>query len=217
MTANCTVDAESASDKVGACKNGGNLHGGGHGLKRADSSVPPGGSGGGEVLGASVSAALLAYLALPDQRRTRFEASFYPAMGFVGGAVIAFLLIIAINLVLAPYRQRNEAREEVGNLQAEIDKLKAEPPYPVVELLKAVEYPERDPIFPDQMARVYSQTKADSNPALASPGAQLSVPMLTTFRFNRPMSIRLQVVAFHISRSSIVCMTTSSPIPPPSP
>jgi hypothetical protein len=51
----------------------------------------------------------------------------YGGIGVVVGLLVAFVGIYAFNLALAPFRQRNEARQKLVELQAQIDRLKAQP------------------------------------------------------------------------------------------
>lgn len=59
-------------------------------------------------------------------------AAFCGAVGVVVGLGVAFIGLYAFYFLLAPYRQRNEARREVGEMQAQIDELKARPKLEIV-------------------------------------------------------------------------------------
>jgi hypothetical protein len=51
----------------------------------------------------------------------------YGGIGVAIGLGVAFVGMYAFYLAVAPYRQRNEARREVAELQTQIEKLKAQP------------------------------------------------------------------------------------------
>jgi hypothetical protein len=69
-----------------------------------------------EVLAASLGG-IIAVWRLASTRSSLLTQTFYVGIGAVVGLGVAFVGIYAFNLMLAPYRQRNEAREEVTNLQ----------------------------------------------------------------------------------------------------
>jgi len=58
--------------------------------------------------------------------------AFYAGIGAVGGLGVAFVGIYAVCLLLAPYRQRNEARGKILEAQAEIGTLRESRPKLVV-------------------------------------------------------------------------------------
>ena len=69
-----------------------------------------------EVLGGALTAAAVPYFFMPDEP-SRFEQAAFPAVGLVGGLLAAYLLFVLLpNLVLAPYRQRNEAWQALDRL-----------------------------------------------------------------------------------------------------
>ncbi len=48
---------------------------------------------------------------------SKFLSIIYPIAGVILGAITGIIIIFIINLILAPYRQRNEARERLINLE----------------------------------------------------------------------------------------------------
>ncbi len=48
----------------------------------------------------------------------RLLSAICPTAGVILGAIIGIIIIFTINLILAPYRQRNEVRERVTKLEA---------------------------------------------------------------------------------------------------
>jgi len=84
-----------------------------------------------EVL-AALAGGIVAVWWLASTTSSPAAQAFYGAIGVGVGLGVAFVGIYVFNLVLAPYRQRNDVREEVGSLQAQMDELKAQPKLEIV-------------------------------------------------------------------------------------
>ena len=51
----------------------------------------------------------------------RFLSAICPTAGVIIGAIIGIIIIFIINLIMAPYRQRNELREKIIKLESDIE------------------------------------------------------------------------------------------------
>jgi hypothetical protein len=72
-----------------------------------------------EVVGAAVTAFTAGYYLVPEDP-SRFEATAYPAIGFVPGMMLSYLFILIVTCTIAPLRQRNEARARVAELEEQL-------------------------------------------------------------------------------------------------
>ena len=68
-----------------------------------------------------VATGLFAYIGtiITPEHAGRFASAAYPAIGAFFGVIVGFSIIFAINLFLAPYRQRNEVRNLLLNFKSE--------------------------------------------------------------------------------------------------
>ena len=81
---------------------------------------------------AALAGGILAVWRLASTSSSPAATASYGAIGAAVGLGVAFVGIYAFNLMLAPYRQRNDVREEVGSLRAQIEELKAQPKLAIV-------------------------------------------------------------------------------------
>ncbi len=108
------------------------------------------------VIAASGVGTMLATLILPANVSIDIAAWYGFAGGLLGLAIL-FVFSYVIHLVIAPYRQRNEARTEVEQLTHEMDKVKQE----------HTDAPSFDPFVPnDRWLRIIKELPTKAPPGI---------------------------------------------------